>query len=392
MAPSIRSTSYWPGCSFNAAFNTSLARPAGLPSLVARACRSSASAKSTAAPVSSGCARSRASMSSIRCNSPEVDVAGAPGIPTAGPMLSASACGALLPRESTCGATAAAVAPTIATAIHRSAASRAARLAFGVVMLRHLVALMRRGDVRELRQERLVVGIHAVTQQVVRALVGQPEQTIEKRSVAFCESPQVDVDDVILESSAVRKTSEIAIKNTKAFTQPGCRGRRDVRVETQQVSSRRTGEVEFRHSGQQNRHQVFATGHRNRCQRTHVEKVLQPRDFWAGVEALELAVVLGVGPIPSVFQAKRNHDFIDQWLAQSRYLQERTAIVARAILAQDAHLLPAGAGVDADVGVRRVHELRDRNLDRDGMGVVLRNRVAPGLHRKGNDVEWVERS
>ena len=37
MAPSIRSASYCPGSSFSTAFNTSLARPAGLPSLVARA-------------------------------------------------------------------------------------------------------------------------------------------------------------------------------------------------------------------------------------------------------------------------------------------------------------------------------------------------------------------
>src|SRR5262245_34361752 len=147
-------------------------------------------------------------------------------------------------------------------AIHRSAASRASRLALDVVMLRHLITLMRRRHVWELRQEQLVVGIHAVTQQVIRTLVGQPEQTIEKRSVAFCERPQVDVDDVVLESSAVRKASEIAIKNTKAFTQPGCRGRRDVRVEAQQVSSRRTREVEFRISGEQNRIQVIATGQR----------------------------------------------------------------------------------------------------------------------------------
>src|SRR5215470_829916 len=61
-----------------------------------------------------------------------------------------------------------------------------------------------------------------------------------------------------------------------------------------------------------------------------------------------------------------------------------------ALLAQDPHLLPAGACGDADGRVRRLHDLRDRNLDRDRVGVVASDGVLPRLRGERYLVERVK--
>ena len=78
---------------------------------------------------------------------------------------------------------------------------------------RYVVALMRRGHVREVREERLVVRVDTVTEQVVRGPVWQPERAVQERAIALCERPEVDVDDVVLEPAAVRVSRQLDRKS-----------------------------------------------------------------------------------------------------------------------------------------------------------------------------------
>src|SRR4051812_15427778 len=72
-----------------------------------------------------------------------------------------------------------------------SAATSRVRRLRGDVLSVVLVALRRRGDVGEVRQERLVVRVHAVPDEVVRGAVGEPEPR-EERAVALRRRPQLD--------------------------------------------------------------------------------------------------------------------------------------------------------------------------------------------------------
>src|SRR5204862_2572659 len=99
--------------------------------------------------------------------------------------------------------------------------------------LRHLVTLMGLRDIRELRQERLVGRIASVAEDVVRTLVRQAEQPVQERTVTFRERSQIDVDDVVFQPAAIRKSGEIARKDTKAIARAGGCGGCDRSVESQ---------------------------------------------------------------------------------------------------------------------------------------------------------------
>src|SRR5580765_1400978 len=62
-----------------------------------------------------------------------------------------------------------------------------------VELLGHLVALVRRRDIRERVGERHVVRVHAVAQQVVGAQVRQAERPVEECAVALREDAEIDV-------------------------------------------------------------------------------------------------------------------------------------------------------------------------------------------------------
>ena len=61
------------------------------------------------------------------------------------------------------------------------------------------------------------------------------------------------------------------------------------------------------------------------------------------------------------------------------------------VLPEDAHLLPVRARVDPDRRLRDLHDLRDRELDRDRVRAVVLERVSTGFCGQRNRVERVER-
>src|SRR5256885_442141 len=133
------------------------------------------------------------------------------------------------------------------------------------------------------------------------------------------------------------------------------RARRDARVQAQQIRFSRSGEIESLDAGQQDGDEIGATGLRNRHQyaawvalrRCSVQRILQPGDFGSRIEALELRIVFRIRSIPEIFLPERDDGFVDERLAQTRDLHEAAAIVAAAVLAQDAHTPAARARVDA---------------------------------------------
>src|SRR5205823_10940988 len=68
--------------------------------------------------------------------------------------------------------------------------------------LRDLVALVRGRDVRERPRERHVVGVDAVPDEIVRALVGEPEGAGQDRPVALSDRAELDVDHVVGEAAS----------------------------------------------------------------------------------------------------------------------------------------------------------------------------------------------
>jgi len=80
------------------------------------------------------------------------------------------------------------------------------------VLVDVLVALVRRPDVREGRQERQVVGIDAVADHVVGGAVRHAEDRIEGRAVALDEGADLDVGDVVEETTAVREAAQVAFE------------------------------------------------------------------------------------------------------------------------------------------------------------------------------------
>jgi hypothetical protein len=71
------------------------------------------------------------------------------------------------------------------------------------VLVDVLVALVRRPDVRERRQEWQVVGIDAVADHVVRGVVRHAEDRVEGGAVTLEEGADLDVGDVVEETTAV---------------------------------------------------------------------------------------------------------------------------------------------------------------------------------------------
>src|SRR5215471_11804966 len=76
--------------------------------------------------------------------------------------------------------------------------------------LGNVIALMRHRDVGEVRQEWLVVAVNAVTEQIVRALVGESERTMQDWTVPLGDGAQLDVHDIVFEATAVREAREVA--------------------------------------------------------------------------------------------------------------------------------------------------------------------------------------
>ena len=79
------------------------------------------------------------------------------------------------------------------------------------LVVRVLVAAMRRRRVREGRQERHVVGVDAVAEQVVRRPVRHAEDRVERRAVALDEGAELDVGHVVEQTPAVREAAQVAV-------------------------------------------------------------------------------------------------------------------------------------------------------------------------------------
>src|SRR5262245_66264374 len=100
-------------------------------------------------------------MSAIRCASPAADVGGPPGMPTPGAIRTGAA-----DRGDACDTKRGTNAAAIPTRIAAATAPRA--LDRPVMGLRLVVAGVRRGDIGERAEERQLVGIHTIGEQVVR--------------------------------------------------------------------------------------------------------------------------------------------------------------------------------------------------------------------------------
>ena len=77
-------------------------------------------------------------------------------------------------------------------------------------------------------------------------------------AVAAAERAQLDVDDVVLEATAVREAGEVAGEGRQAVALADGRGRRDAGVEPDQVGLRRAGEVQAGHAREQDRARSLA--------------------------------------------------------------------------------------------------------------------------------------
>src|SRR5207344_2158312 len=78
-----------------------------------------------------------------------------------------------------------------------------------------LVALMRRPDVREDRQECAVVLVDAVTQHVVGRPVRDAEYRIQGRAIALSQSAELDIRHVVEQTAAVREAAQVAIEGAQ---------------------------------------------------------------------------------------------------------------------------------------------------------------------------------
>src|SRR5438034_10522998 len=118
-----------------------------------------------------------------------------------------------------------------AAAIAAAAPAMSSRRRIDVLRVR-LVALMRQADVRERREQALVVRVDAVTELVVRLQVAQPERLVQDRAVAAGDRTELDVDNVVSEAPPVREAREVARERSQPV---GHRRRRNRRVQPQQV-------------------------------------------------------------------------------------------------------------------------------------------------------------
>src|SRR4029078_5402301 len=78
-----------------------------------------------------------------------------------------------------------------------------------------VVALVRWSDVRERREERAVVPVHAVAELVVRLQVTEPERGMQERAVAARDRTQLEVHDVVAEPPSVRESREVAVQDAE---------------------------------------------------------------------------------------------------------------------------------------------------------------------------------
>src|SRR5206468_7279644 len=81
--------------------------------------------------------------------------------------------------------------------------------------LRYLIALVRRRHIRKTSEERLVIFIDAVAEQVVWRLIRQPQRSVQDGAVALGERSQLDIDDIVFKPPAIWEASEITRENTE---------------------------------------------------------------------------------------------------------------------------------------------------------------------------------
>src|SRR5262249_9162957 len=115
---------------------------------------------------------------------------------------------------------------------------------------------MRYRDVWEVGQERLVVAVNTVADEIVRGFVWQPERVVHDRTVTLRDRAQFDVHHVVFEPPAVRESGEITGENTQPVAGAGHGARRDGGIQAQEIGGPRTGEVQAGHAGQQDGGQV----------------------------------------------------------------------------------------------------------------------------------------
>ena len=185
------------------------------------------------------------------------------------------------------------------------------------------------------------------------------------------------------------------------------RRRCDAGVQADQVGLGRAGEVEVDRPAdgtqvdarEQDRGEIVAA-RRGRVVEHGVEAVLEPGHLGGQVAVEEVRVVGGVGPVPAVLLAERDHDLVDERVREPRDLHEVAGRPRRAVSVEHLHALPAGGRVDADHGVRVVRpgrqrailrQLRDRHLERDRVRVVAADAIDALLRWQRERVRRVER-
>ena len=176
-------------------------------------------------------------------------------------------------------------------------------------MMHVLEALMGRTHVGELRQERHIVGRHAVAELTVGAVLELLAEEEARRNA------QLDIDDLVAEPAAVRETGVVTADDAERVLRLR---RRDGDVEPQHLAGgdvRRL--IQSRHAGQEDLHQVVASRFGHRDQRVAVEQIEQLGDLWIGDRAQELGVVPGVGGVEEVLGPQRRHHLVDEGHAET---------------------------------------------------------------------------
>ena len=275
---------------------------------------------------------------------------------------------------------------------------------------------MRVRDVREGRQERLVVHVDLVHEGVADDLL---LRRVRRQQDAL-EHLQGDVDDVVAEATAVREAGDVAADDPEAVRRGRGgdrhveaqvlrrRGVRAHRVEVERVevdvgralrgtAGAGAGGVVARDAGEERRDQVgTARAGLGAVRVRHaVDALDELGDLRVGDLAEELRVAVGRGAVEEVLQLRRHDGLVDERVAQARDLDVAAALVrgvaavgrrrgrARVGAEQLPVLQPRGRRPDADDRVRADvapgGQLGLGHLQRDAVDVVAAQGVGTPL-------------
>ena len=205
--------------------------------------------------------------------------------------------------------------------------------------MRVFIALLRSRNVWERIQERHIVGIHAIADLIIGSLVRHTQQAAHDSAVTFCHRSQLDVGHVIPQTTAIRKTAQVAGEHThrnRLIVRSRVAGiastvlvRRKGHVESQQICwslarEVKVGKVWHIDAGQQDGDQIRTIAGRHVRRRVipdhRIEHVDQAGQLRVRVGRQELCILRRILGIPVVFLAQWNEHFVDQRIAQARNL------------------------------------------------------------------------